>query len=99
QRRRPRAPARGARVPGEPLRDAGRAARPRDGDDPGRAWRAAGLPEGAQPLARGTAPGAADAVRPRDAARARLLPRHRELFTTPHGTAPGRAASGPHRVS
>ena len=53
------------------------------------AGRAAGLPPSPEPPARGAAPRAADAVRPGDAARDRLLPRHRELLPPP-----GRPAGG-----
>ena len=68
------------------------------GDGAGGAGRAAGLPARAQPAAGGPAAGAAHALRHGDAARARLLPRHRELLAPPHRPAAGRGAAGAHRV-
>ena len=57
--------------------------------DQGRADRAADLPPGPEPPARSAAARAADPVRPGDAPRDRVLPRHRELLP-----APGRPAGG-----
>ena len=83
---------------GQPLRDAGRAARPRAGDRAGGAGRAAVVPARAQSPAGGPAAGAAHAVRHGDAPRARLLPRHRELLAPPHRSPAGRGAAGADRV-
>ena len=90
--------ARHPHLPGQPLRDARRAARPRAGDRAGGAGRAAVVPARPQSPAGSPAAGAAHAVRHGDAARARLLPRHRELLAPPHRTATGRGAAGAHRV-
>ena len=86
------------RLPGQPLRDAGRAARARARDRAGGAGRAADLPARAQSPAGGAAARAAHAVRHGDAARARLLPRHRELLAPPHRPPPGRGAADADRV-
>ena len=81
----------GAGVPGQPLRHTRRADRAGPGFHPGGAGGAPPLPPGPQPPPGGPAAGAADPVRPGDAAGDRLLPRDRELFA-----APGRAG-GPGR--
>ena len=71
------------RLPGDPLRDAARQAPARHRHHRGRDG-GAGRPDGGRgPRARGGAPAPAHDVRPRDAARARLLQRRRELLAPP----------------
>ena len=79
---------RAVRLPGQPLRHAGRACSRARGVDQGRAGRAADVPPGPEPPARGAAARAAHAVRPGDAPGDRVLPRHRELLPPP-GRPPG----------
>ena len=88
----------GQRLPGDPLRHAGRQAegsdrrhRGRDGG-PGRRARGGG------PRARGSPSAAAHDVRPGDAARARLLLRCRELLAPPGAARGGLAAVDPARL-
>ena len=71
------------RVPGHALRDAAGQARPRDGRDRGGDGAPGRADGGRGPGARGGAAPPADDVRPRDAARARLLLGRRELLAPP----------------
>ena len=70
-------------LPGDPLRDAARQAPARDRDHRGRDGGARRPDGGGGSGPRGRAAPPADDVRPRDAARARLLQRRRELLAPP----------------
>ncbi len=85
-------------LPGQPLRDAGRAAERALGTIQEELGERLAFLRGAEPPARGAAAGAAHAVRHGDAARARLLPRHRELLAPPHRAAAGRGPADADRV-
>ena len=73
----------GRDLPVEPLRDAAAEARRRDSHDRGGAARGEGEARDAGQAPRGAAALPAHDVRPRDAARDRPLPRHRELLAPP----------------
>ena len=87
------------RVPVEPLRDGPAEGARRDREDQGRARRDEGPVRRADEARRGAADRAADAVRPRDDDRDRLLQGDRELFAPPVGTRGGRAAADVDRLS
>ena len=88
----------GGDLPVEPLRDAPAAARDRREDDRGRADGGEARARGPRQAARGAAALPAHHVRPRDAARDRALPRHRELLAPPLGPQARRAAADAARL-
>ena len=86
------------RLAGHPLRDRPRDARGHDRADPRRARGPLQGARGAGQAARVASPAPAHAVRHGDAARARLLQRHRELLALPRRAPAGRAALLPARL-